>query len=73
MNNSIFVVSHKTKVPFGFECDEEPFSVICAFTTYEKAFKYIQTKDPDIYKGSYGVFENKDRTSFYKIEEVGLY
>ena len=72
MNNSVFVVSHRTRVPFGFECDDEPFSVIHVFSTYAKAFKYIQTKHPDIYKGSYGMFENKDRTSLYKIEKVEL-
>ena len=71
---TIYLVFHKNRVPFGFDCDEENFSVVKAFTTYEKAFKYIQTKDPDIsreHKG-YGEFKNKKNTSIYKIEKIDL-
>ncbi len=72
MKDYVFVISHKNRIPFGFECDDEPFSVIKAFSDYAKAFKYIQIKHPDIYRGSDGIFCNTDRTSFYKIEKVSL-
>lgn len=71
---TIYLVFHKNRVPFGFDCDEEGFCVLKAFISYEKAFKYIQTRDPDIsreHKG-YGEFKNKKHTSIYKIEKVYL-
>ena len=70
MSDSIFVVSHKHRIPFGFDCDDEPFSVIRAFSTYQKAFKYIQIKHPDIYRDTCRIFRNKNDTDIYMIREV---
>jgi hypothetical protein len=72
MNKSIFVVSHKTRVPFGFDCDDEEFEVVRAFSSYAKAFKYVQTKCPDIYRGHNREFRNKAYTHLYKIDELDL-
>ena len=71
MNTSVFVVFHKTKLPFGlFGYEDEEFEAVRSFSSYAKAFKYIQTECPDIYRDSYKVFQNKNHTHLYKIEEL---
>ena len=70
MNNSVWVISYRNRVPFGFDCDEEEFYVIRVFSSYAKAFKYVQIRHPDIYRDPFRVFRNKANTALYRIEEV---
>lgn len=71
MSKSIFVVSHREKLEFGLlGHEDEEFETVRAFSSYSKAFKYIQTECPDIYRDSHKVFQNKNHTHLYKIEEL---
>lgn len=71
MNKSVFVVLHREKLPFGLlGYEDEEFETVRAFSSYSKAFKYIQTECPDIYRDSHKIFHNKNNTHLYKVEEL---
>ena len=66
----VYIVSMKEKE----EWDGERFDYtnICVFNSYEKAFKFIQMRHPDIYKMHHGPFTNKKCSVFYKIEKFAV-
>lgn len=67
MEEYVYILSEKYREYFDEERYE--FDNIGVFDSYANAFKYIQIRHPDIYRESDGVFTNKKRSIFFKIEK----
>ena len=70
MEEYVYILSEKYREYFDEERYE--FDNIGVFDSYAHAFKYIQIRHPDIYKESDGIFTNKKRSVFYKIEKFKI-
>ena len=66
----VYIVSMKYREYFDEERYE--FDNIAVFDCYAHAFKYIQIHHPDIYREQNGVFTNKRRDIFFKIEKFNV-
>lgn len=66
----VYIVSMKYREYFDEERYE--FDNIAVFNCYANAFKYIQIRYPDVYRELNGVFTNKKRSVFFKIEKFNV-
>lgn len=67
----VWIVSKKNRS--YFDDDYEEFQNIRVFDSYEKAFHYIQVKEPTIYKDSFSsAFTDKKREVLYRIQKFEI-